>query len=94
MSIQMNLYKTTKKISSSRHKRHQQQSKFYCLLMNFYSSSEKFIAQHLNENIIKITNNEKQDRYFNRSLFYENYFILFSNFVRGPPKLEIYSNFI
>ena len=82
------------KTSSSMHKRHHQQSKFDYLFMNFNFSSEKFISQHLNENIIKIINNQKQDRYFNRSFFKEDYFILISNFKRGPPKLEYFSNFI
>ena len=70
----------TSKTSSSKQNSHHQQSKFDCSFMSFNSSFDKFIFQNLNEDIIKIINNEKQDRYFIRSLINENHFIHFSNF--------------
>ena len=76
------------------HKRHHQQSKFDYLSNNFNILYQDFFKLHQNKNIIKIINNEKQDRYFNRILFNENNFICFSNTIRGPPKLEYFSNFI
>ena len=82
------------KNSSSRQNRNHQQFKFDCSFMSFNYSFQKFISQNLNENIIKIINNEKQDRYLNISLINENHYINFSNFKRGPPKLEYFSNFI
>jgi len=80
--------------SSTSHKSHNQQSKSDCLFINFSSSSEKFLPKHLNKNIFKIFNDEKQNIYFNRCLINGNHFVQFSYFKRGPPKLEDFLNYI